>query len=104
MKDIEIKAHSGSEKNGDLKEFVGSCKQYDTLKEADLEMGKDSLGHSKALAALNMAVKTIALNGLRAQTDPELLAVKKRIQAALKNNPQKLIEALARAREMGLDV
>ena len=94
MKEIEIKATTGSEKDGTKKEFVGSCKQYESLKEADLDLGKDSLGHSKALAALNAQILTMARNGLRTNTDPEVSEMKKRLMAAIKGNPQKLKEAM----------
>ena len=101
---ISIIAKTGSKKNDDIKEFPGECVQYETLKEADAALGKDGNGHSKALAKLNLAIKTDALNALRQQSDPEMSAMKKRLLEATKKNPDMLKKAMEMLQAQGYEL
>lgn len=78
MKEIEIKATTGSKEKGNLKEFSGKCSEYESVEEAVKMLKKEGV-----LALLNKMVKTDALNALRKPpTDPIIAALKKAIAAA----------------------
>jgi hypothetical protein len=92
MREIEIVATKGSEKEGNVEKFPGMCVQYDSLKEADQHLGKDSGGGSIALALLNLQVKTSALNKLRvANSAPSM---NKQLLTWRKEDPKKYVAAI----------
>jgi hypothetical protein len=100
MKEVEITATTGTKKDGDIKEIKGVCKQYDSLDEAEIELGTDTAGQSKALILLNRAVKTEALNQLRAgSAGPSLNTQLSKLK---KENPAKFDEAMAVLKSAGL--
>ncbi len=77
MKKVPIKATSGSQKAGTLKEVTGTTDQYDSVGEAIKVLKEEGV-----LNLINRQIKTDSLNALRKPaTDPTLKLVK----AALSN-------------------
>ena len=84
----EVKFVAKAKVDGVVKEFPGTCKEYDNLKEAVAD-----LTDAKVLALLNRMVKTDALNAARAVRKPGFAAA---IKNASDEDKKKIAAILAK--------
>lgn len=91
MKKIKIEAKMTDKVTGKETTIPGECKQYDSLSEADKDLGVDEKGTSRALTILNMHVKIRALDALRKGTTPSIM---KLLKSASPEAKKKVYEAL----------